>query len=501
MEQQGVEALPDLAKNATFHELQVQLAMADGEHARMASQFKPNYPGVAELKRKADTIREHLAGRDRAGRRGRCGAPIAPRARRKSGCARASTSRRRRRSSRRTPRVEYAILAREVDTNRALYESVLQRMKEMTVAVEARARTCRSPIARSCPLRAVRRRAACAIDRRSRRCSRRSPGVVLSRPCATRSTTACRPPTTSSARRALPSLGVVPDMTDGAEGPAARPMLATSPRRARAADGPTIVVAGQPCPALTDAYRHVRTSLLLSKPGGPPRSLLVASGLEKEGKTLTAANLAVAFSHLGTVLLVDGDLRRPSCHRLLRRAGRPGAQRRADRTVSARRRAPPDRRQAALPCCPAGATPPNPTELLGSEEMRCLLTEAGMRFDYVIVDSPAAFGVADASSALDARRCAWSSSRAAGRRARRFLRKLRARLAYAHAPVVGVVLAGGDDTNEPTSRYYRTIEVAHAAQPADARGRARRLTRAVHASRSSSWRSRRRSWQAHSRRS
>ena len=47
VEKQGVEALPDLAKNTTFHELQVQLAMADGEYARMAAQFKPNYPGVA----------------------------------------------------------------------------------------------------------------------------------------------------------------------------------------------------------------------------------------------------------------------------------------------------------------------------------------------------------------------------------------------------------------------------------------------------------------------
>ena len=240
-------------------------------------------------------------------------------------------------------------------------------MKEMTVAVEARARTCRSPIARSCPPRPPAPAAARSIGvRGAARGARRG---RASRPCATRSTTACRPPTTSSARRALPSLGVVPEMTDGAEGPARRPPLATSPRRARGADGPTIVVAGQPYSALTDAYRHVRTSLLLSKPGGPPRSLLVASGLEKEGKTLTAANLAVAFSHLGTVLLVDGDLRRPSCHRLLRRAGRPGAQRRADRTVSARRRAPPDRRQAALPCCPAA--PRRRTRPSSSAPRRC----------------------------------------------------------------------------------------------------------------------------------
>ena len=58
-----------------------------------------------------------------------------------------------------------------------------------------------------------------------------------------------------------------------------------------------------------------------------------------------------------------------------------------------------------------------------------------------------------------------------GRTRRRFLRKLRARFAYVHAPVVGVVLNGGDDTNEPTSHYYRTIEVARAVPPADARGR------------------------------
>jgi succinoglycan biosynthesis transport protein ExoP len=464
VEQQGVEALPDLVKNAAFHELKVQLAMADSEHARMASQFKPNYPGVAELKRKADTIREHLQAE--IARVGESVRSAYRAAREKEERLRTRFDEQKAQAlQQKDAAVEYSILAREVDTNRALYESVLQRMKEMTVAVEARASNVSVadravvPTAPSGP-GAARSIAFAAL-------LAALAGVVVA---FVRDALDDSVQTADDVERAtrLPSLGVVPEMTDGAEGPAVGrrwPRLLG----ARAADGPTIVVAGQPYSALTDAYCHVRTSLLLSKPGGPPRSLLVASGLEKEGKTVTAANLAVAFSHLGTVLLVDGDLRRPSCHRFFDVPVGPGL---SDVLTG---RCPLDdalrpidgKRLAVLS---GGATPPNPTELLGSEEMRCLLTEAGMRFDYVIVDSPAVFGVADAS-VLSTLVDAVVVVARGGRTRRRFLRKLRARLAYVHAPVVGVVLAGGDDTNEPTSRYYRTIEVAHAAQPADARGR------------------------------
>src|SRR5262249_44482773 len=138
VEQQGVEALPDLAKNTTFHELQVQVAMADGEYARMAALFKPGYPGVAELKRKADTIREHLnAEVVRVGEAVR-GAYRASRD--KEDELRTHFEEQKTLAlQQKDAAVEYAILARDVDTNRALYDSVLQRMKEMTVAVEVRA--------------------------------------------------------------------------------------------------------------------------------------------------------------------------------------------------------------------------------------------------------------------------------------------------------------------------------------------------------------------------
>jgi len=252
----------------------------------------------------------------------------------------------------------------------------------------------------------------------------------------------------------LPVLGVVPEMTPVAPGVLPR-MLGGR----RGSIAPAIVVTGDPRPAVTDAYRQVRTSLLLSQPGGSPRTILVTSGLDGEGKTLTAANLAAAFAQIArSVLLIDADLRRPSCHRLFGTQGRPGlselltGQCTVD-DVLARVEG------RALTVLPAGALPPNPTELLASAEMRLLFAEAADRFDYVVVDSPAAFGVADPLVLSTLVEGVVVVARQ-GTTRRRFLKKLRARLARARAPLVGIVLNGGDDGSEPPSPYHATIEVA-----------------------------------------
>jgi len=204
--------------------------------------------------------------------------------------------------------------------------------------------------------------------------------------------------------------------------------------------------------------------VLLSRPGGPPRSLLVTSGLAREGKTITAANLALAFSQIsGSVLLIDGDLRRPSCHRLFGLRSTPGlAELLAGQSTLDEVLHPVDGQ--TLTVLPAGALPPNPTELLGSSEMRFLLAELAGRFDHVVIDSPAAFDVADAvvlSTLVEGvlvvvRR---------GRTRRRLLQRLRARLVFARAPLVGVVLNGGDDRDQATNGYYTTIEVTPTSRP------------------------------------
>jgi capsular exopolysaccharide synthesis family protein len=429
--------------------------MADGEHARIAALFKPNYPGVAELKRKADAIRAHLAAEV-----ARVGDAV-------RGAYRSARDKEERLRTRfeeqksqalqqKDAAVDYAILARDVETSRALYESVLQRMKEMTVAVEVRTSNVSvadRAVPPSAPAGAGRVRSIAFAALLAA-----IAGIVLA---YVRDALDDSVKTADDVERAvrLPGLGVVPQMSHDPSGALPGSMLPRLLGRGGSPDGPPIVIGRDPRPALTDAYRHVRTSLLLSQPGGPPRTLLVTSGLAGEGKTLTAANLAVAFSQIaGSVLLIDADLRRPRCHRLFGMSATPGltelltGQCTVDDVL-----APVDGR--ALTVLPAGATPPNPTELLGSSEMRLLLAEAATRFDYVILDAPASLAVADPlvlSSLVDgvvvvARR---------GRTRRRQLRQLRARLAYARAPLVGVVLNGGDDA-EPASAYYTTIDVTH----------------------------------------
>ncbi|MGH7893053.1 MAG: polysaccharide biosynthesis tyrosine autokinase, partial [Candidatus Binatia bacterium] len=454
---QGVEALPEVTRNTTLHELHVQLAIAESEYARIASQFKPNYPGVAELRSKADTIRAHLAAETQR---------VAEAVRNAYRAARDTEERLRTRLEEQKAQamalkdaaVEYTILAREVDTNRALYESVLQRMKEMTVAVQVRATNVTvadraipptAPAGPS-PSKSVGFAALLAAIA----------GLVLA---------FVRDALDDSVKTAddvetyarLPNLGVVPY---GAVRMVGSPFVPRIFGSRRAAEGPAIVLSRQPDPIFTDAYRHVRTSLLLSRPGGPPRTILVTSGLDGEGKTLTAANLAVAFSQIARrVLLIDADLRRPTVHRLFGLAPTPGltevltGQCDLDDVTRAVGGHP-------LVVVSAGATPPNPTELLGSPEMKTLLATAGARFDYVVVDSPAAFAAADAVVLSTLVEGVVLVARG-GETSRRTLRTLRARLASVHAPLMGVVLNGADDEAEPYATYGATIEVTPPPSP------------------------------------
>jgi capsular exopolysaccharide synthesis family protein len=110
---------------------------------------------------------------------------------------------------------------------------------------------------------------------------------------------------------------------------------------------------------------------------------------------------------------------------------------------------------------PAGGIPPNPTELLASSEMRLLLDEVAGRFDYVVVDSPAAFGMAD-SVVLSTLVDGVVLVARGGRTRRRVLQKLRARLVSVHAPLVGVVVNGGDASREHESPYGPVIEIVPA---------------------------------------
>ena len=147
---------------------------------------------------------------------------------------------------------------------------------------------------------------------------------------------------------------------------------------------------------IAEAFRSFRTALQFSTDQGAPKNIVVTSAQPSEGKSTTALALAVNFAHLGMkVLLIDADLRNPSQHRNLRRNNGAGLA-----NYLAGLAMPESIFQKTdidgLYFMPSGPLPPNPAELLAGPKMLSLLSTASEKVDVVIVDSPPILGLADA---------------------------------------------------------------------------------------------------------
>ncbi len=216
-----------------------------------------------------------------------------------------------------------------------------------------------------------------------------------------------------------------------------------SPDRALAASNSSVA---------SEAYRQVRTNVDFSMIGAPSRIILVTSPGPGEGKTTTAANLAVVLAQAGSrVALIDADLRRPSQHTVFRTSNSFGL-------TGLMLSGPAQPLQGLLPTTvenlrllPSGPTPPNPSELLMSAEMKRILEQLRSAADYVVIDSPPILAVADASI-LAARSDGTLLVVEAGKTRTDAVRKAREALERANAKVLGVVI------NKVRSRgggYYR----------------------------------------------
>lgn len=149
--------------------------------------------------------------------------------------------------------------------------------------------------------------------------------------------------------------------------------------------------------AIAEAFRKLRTNLQFLSVDNPPRVIVVTSSMPNEGKSTTAINIALALAEADhNVVLVDGDMRKPTLHKYLDLVGPVGfstalsGAASLDETLQ-------KTRFPGLTVLTSGAIPPNPSELLGSQSARKLLTELRARFDYVIVDSTPLLAVADAA--------------------------------------------------------------------------------------------------------
>jgi capsular exopolysaccharide synthesis family protein len=202
---------------------------------------------------------------------------------------------------------------------------------------------------------------------------------------------------------------------------------------------------------IAESYRHLRTSLLLSSAGQPPKTILVTSSQPSEGKTTTAINTAYMLAQTGAeVLIIDCDLRRPRLHAQFEVPNSKGlttwlsGERVLDNLLQTCPRTP------NLKILTSGPVPPNPAELIGSEEMRRLLGQLSERFAHIIIDSPPAISFTDASilsTMVDGVMLVVHG----GRSSRAVVRRAKQQLLDVGAHIFGVVL---NNVKLETQDYY-----------------------------------------------
>ena len=151
-----------------------------------------------------------------------------------------------------------------------------------------------------------------------------------------------------------------------------------------------------PRSAMAEAYRGLRTAVLLSSPGSPPKTVLVTSAVQGEGKTTSALNLAISLAQVGKkVLMVDADLRRPRVHRCLDIDADRGLVHFLTGSRTQLKEVVQKTKVKNLWAIPCGPTPPNPAELLASERTSSLFETLDKAFDAVIIDTAPVLAVVD----------------------------------------------------------------------------------------------------------
>jgi len=430
--------------SALLERLQEQKADLKIQIAQFSTQFGPAYPKLAQLNNQVQEIDVQLENEMKkvAGRlRGDYLASL----QRENMLHAALEGQKQQANKLNESAIEYSLLKRDFETNRTLYEGLLQKLKEAGVTAGLRsnnirqvdiARTPASPAEPNIPRNLG---FAFVLGLTS--------GIGLAFLLEGVDNTV-RTPEQAQAISGLPSLGMIPLGSKNTSDTNLRGLSVAASKEAV-----ELITLSRPQSQMSESYRALRTSLLLTSVGAPPKTILITSALPQEGKTTTSINTATVLAQKGTrVLLIDADLRRPSIHKTLGLGPRVGLSNVLTGGTTLQQATV---RSTALPnlfILPAGPAPPNPAELLASAQMFDLLAELREQYDHIVVDTPPTLSVTDAV-VLSTRADAVVLVIRSGQTTKPALRRARDILAQVNARVSGVLL-NAVNLDSPDYYYY-----------------------------------------------
>ncbi len=275
--------------------------------------------------------------------------------------------------------IQYGVLKREADTNKQLYNALLTSMKEMRISAGLKRNNLHIVDAAEVPGTPIKPRPVAILLRTSLVALVLGVGLAL---LLESLDTTIKTPEEAEQLLRLPIIGAVGRFKNG--------------RRDASIPGANLVTMQQPRSQAAEAFKTLRANLLMNDAATPHKVFLVTSPHPKDGKTTVAANLAVAMAQMDMrVLLVDADLRNPRLHKIFEIDDKAGLSRllleaqyediMAQHVMA-----------NALSLVPAGVSPPNPSELLGSGRMRRFIEIARESYDMVIIDTPPLLAFSDA---------------------------------------------------------------------------------------------------------